>query len=155
MKRVLFVCTGNTCRSALAEGIARKMLVERLHDNVEVSSAGTDAWDGGVATDEALLVGMERGLDIGGHRSRKLTREIVKEADLILTMGPQQLTAVRRLGKAANSHLLSQYASGGQSDRMIRDPFGGDLEAYRATADDLQEQVRLALDRFLSGLEEK
>ncbi|MBA2689025.1 MAG: low molecular weight protein arginine phosphatase [Gemmatimonadaceae bacterium] len=150
MTRILFVCTGNTCRSPLAEGIARKILVDRLRNDVDVSSAGIDAWDGGAATDEALLVGIERGLDIGSHRSRKLTREIVRDSDLILTMSPQHLTAARRLGGEEKTHLLSQYASAGESDRMIRDPFGGDLEAYRSTADDLQGQVQLAIDRFLS-----
>ncbi len=150
MKRILFVCTGNTCRSPLAEGIARKILVDRLRDDVDVSSAGIDAWDGGAATDEALLVGIERGLDIGSHRSRKLTREIVRDSDLILTMSPQHLTVARRLGGEEKTHLLSQYASAGESDRIIRDPFGGDLEAYRSTADDLQGQVQLAIDRFLN-----
>ncbi len=118
---------------------------------MELASAGTDAWDAGVATDEALLVGIERGLDIGAHRSRKLTREIVRDSDLILAMGPQHLSAARRLGGDDKSHLLTQYASSGETDRMIRDPFGGDLEAYRTTADDLEQQVRRALDRFLSS----
>lgn len=149
MKRILFVCTGNTCRSPLAEGIARKILTDTLRNDVEVASAGMDAWDGGAATDEALLVGIERGLDIGAHRSRKLTREIVRDAYLILTMGPQHLNAVYRLGGEDKSHLLSQYAASDDSDRAIRDPFGGDLDAYRATADDLEAQVQLALDRFL------
>lgn len=152
MKRILFVCTGNTCRSPLAEGIARRTLVDLNRNDIEVSSAGTDAWDGGVATDEALLVGIERGLDIGAHRSRKLTREIVRDADLILAMSPQHLTTSRRLGGEDKAYLLSDYASAGESDRMIRDPFGGDLAAYRATADDLQGQVQLALDRFLSDI---
>lgn len=149
MKRILFVCTGNTCRSPLAEGIARKILADTLRNDIEVASAGMDAWDGGAATDEALLVGIERGLDIGAHRSRKLTRKIVRASDLILAMGPQHLSAVRRFGGEDKSHLLAQYAANGGSDRAIRDPFGGDLEAYRATADDLQSQVQLALDRFL------
>ncbi len=150
MKRVLFVCTGNTCRSPLAEGIARKILTDLNRNDIEVSSAGTDAWDGGAATDEALLVGMERGLDIAAHRSKKLTREVVRDADLILAMSPQHLTAARKLGGEDKTHLLSQYATSGESDQMIRDPFGGDLEAYRNTADELQGQVQLALDRFLS-----
>lgn len=124
--------------------------MDRNRGDIEVSSAGTDAWDGGAATDEALLVGMERGLDIAAHRSRKLTREIVRDADLILAMSPQHLAAARRLAGEGKAHLLSHYASAGGSNRMIGDPFGGDLEAYRATADDLQGQVLLALDRFLS-----
>jgi protein-tyrosine-phosphatase len=150
VKRIVFVCTGNTCRSPLAEGIARKVLRESGRTDIEVASAGTDAWDGGVATDEALLVGIERGLEIGAHKSRKLTREIVRDADLILAMGPQHLTSAKRLGGQDKSFLLVQYAANGESDRGIRDPFGGDLEAYRATADDLEEQVGLAVQRFLA-----
>ncbi len=153
MKRILFVCTGNTCRSPLAEGIAKMILRDSQRHDVEAVSAGTDAWDDGAATDEALLVGIERGLDIGAHRSRKLTREIVRDADLILAMGPQHLNSARRLGGEKKSHLLSQYAASGDSDRAIRDPFGGDLKAYRATADDLQKQVQLAINRFLGESE--
>lgn len=117
---------------------------------MDAVSAGTDAWDGGTATDEALLVGMERRIDLSRHRSRKLTREIVNEADLILAMGPQHLSAARRLGGENKSWLLSQYSADGESDRAIKDPFGGALDAYRATADDLETEVALALTRFLA-----
>src|SRR5205085_2689188 len=62
--RILFVGTGNACRSALAEAIERKVAVERGLTDVEVNSAGTSAWDGAPASDGALLVGLERGLDL-------------------------------------------------------------------------------------------
>lgn len=125
------------------------MLSEMGRTDVEVASAGTDAWDGGTATDEALLVGIERELNIGAHKSRKLTREMVHDSDLVLVMGPQHVSATRRLGGEQKTFLLAQYASAGDSDRAISDPFGGDLDAYRSTADDLELQVKLALDRFL------
>jgi protein-tyrosine-phosphatase len=150
LKRVLFLCTGNTCRSALAEGIARKLLSDQGRSDVEVESAGTDAWTGGTATDEALLVGIERGLDIGSHRSRKLTRDIVASVDLILAMSDHHLAAAQLMGGENKSYLLSDYASSGESDRGIKDPFGGDLDAYRETANDLEIEVGRALNRFLN-----
>src|SRR5437773_5685535 len=86
---LLFVCSGNTCRSPLAEALARKIAKRRGIEDLNVSSAGTNAWDNIPATDEALLVGMERELDLTAHRARKLTPEIVSEADLIFVMTPR------------------------------------------------------------------
>ncbi|MHB1299177.1 MAG: arsenate reductase/protein-tyrosine-phosphatase family protein, partial [Gemmatimonadaceae bacterium] len=86
--RVLFVCTGNTCRSPMAESVATRMAAERALGDVTFSSAGTSAWDGAPASDGALLVAMERGLDLSQHRARMLSRELVAESDLILVMSP-------------------------------------------------------------------
>lgn len=145
--RILFVCTGNTCRSALAEAIARKVIVERGLGDVEAVSAGTSAWDGAAASDGALLVGMERGLDLSQHRSQTLTREVVANADLILAMGPHHLERVEALGGSGKSHLLTDYASRGATVKPVNDPIGGELEVYRATADELDVEVRRVLDR--------
>ena len=146
--KVLFVCTGNTCRSPLAEAIARKISIDRGLADIEVSSAGVSAWDGSPASDGALLVGMERGLDIGEHRSRLLTPEIVAEQDLILAMGQQHVHRIEALGGAGKTHLLTSFASRGSSDRAVSDPFGGGLDVYRATADELAEEIGRVLDRI-------
>src|SRR5687767_13069942 len=103
--RLLFVCTGNTCRSALADAIARKVAVERSLTDVEVVSAGTSAWDGAPASDGALLVGMERGLDLSQHKSQTLTRKLVSDAALILAMGPHHLERVEALGGGGKAYL--------------------------------------------------
>ena len=146
--RILFVCTGNTCRSPLAEAIARRILAEAGKDNVIVESAGTSAWDGSPASDEALLVGVERNIDLSGHRSRRLTPEMVEQADLVLVMSPEHLTRVREMDPTANAYLLAGYGSGEGARHAISDPFGGDLDAYRETADELERQLTEILGRI-------
>jgi protein-tyrosine-phosphatase len=116
--------------------------------DVEVSSAGTNAWDGSPPSDGALLVGMERGLDLSAHRSRHLTREVVEANDLILVMAPAHVARVNELSPSAKVHLLAGFITGARKDEAIQDPFGGDLQAYRDTADELESELSGILERI-------
>ncbi len=146
--RLLFVCTGNTCRSPMAEAIARRIASERGLGDVEVRSAGTSAWEGAPASDGSLLVGLEHGLDLGLHQARQLTREIVEASDIIFAMSPHHLERAEALGGVGKSHLLTGFASHGTSGRAISDPVGGELEIYRATFDELTREIRKVFDRI-------
>lgn len=147
--RVLFVCTGNTCRSPMAEGIASRMADERALRDLTFASAGTSAWEGAPASDGALLVAMERGIDLNLHRAQVLTRELVEGADLILVMSPHHRERAVVLGGEGRTHLLTDYSGRSAEGRAVMDPFGGDLETYRQTFDELATEITRVFERIL------
>ncbi len=147
--RILFVCTGNTCRSPLAEAIVKRMVSDAGRTDIDVASAGVQAWNGSPATNEALLVGLERNLDLSDHRSRLLTPEIAGASDLILAMSESHVAHVKKLNPHARVHLLAGFASFDGKNLPIQDPFGGDLAAYRETADELERELAGLLDRIV------
>jgi protein-tyrosine-phosphatase len=144
---LLFVCTGNTCRSPMSEAIGRRLAAERGLE-LTVASAGTSAWEGAPASDGALLVAMERGLDLNVHRARVLTREIVAASDLVLVMSPHHRERAIVLGGESRVHLLTDYASRSTEGRPVLDPFGGDLDTYRQTFTEMESDIGRALDRI-------
>ena len=85
MKKILFVCTGNSCRSVMAEGLFRKIVGDRIRE-FSVASAGVSAADGFPATQETVVVMKEEGVDVSRHRSQRLTPQMIREADRIFVM---------------------------------------------------------------------
>lgn len=148
MTPVLLVCTGNICRSPLAEAIMRQELATLGRDDLTVTSAGTGAWDGAPASEGAYLVGLEHGLDLSAHRARLLTRELVEHAKVILTMARHHRARVQELGGEGRTFVLGEYAGRAGPQAEVSDPFGGDLDVYRETYAELETLVRAAVRRL-------
>lgn len=137
--RVLFVCAGNICRSAMAEYFFRHIAESRPGLNhVDVASAGTIALDGNHPLSACVAV-MRRdfGIDMSSHRARRVRSGL--EAELVLTMDPMVTRQVQALGVKGDVHLLGDYA--GSAGEAVDDPYGGSEDAYRECAAQIERLV--------------
>ena len=145
--RVLFVCTGNSCRSVMAEGLLRKRLEELGRDDVEVYSAGIRALNGLPPTDETLEVMEEEGIAMPDFESKNLTDEMIKEADLILVMEDFQLEEIIRLvpEAASKTHLLKIFGQHNPAEHPegydIPDPIGRPLKDYKYCFNVIKKEI--------------
>jgi protein-tyrosine-phosphatase len=156
--RILFVCTGNTCRSPLAAALTRRGLQKRGWAGVEVRSAGAAAVPGAEASQGSLGAARRHGLDLESHRSQPLTPDLVQWADLILTMSASHLGPVLLAGGGDRAAVITEFAAGREvnpeaAERAgvpdsVPDPFGGDEEEYERTYRSLEDLVERILDRL-------
>lgn len=150
--RVLFVCTGNTCRSPLAVAALSAELGEDMV-HVEVSSAGTSAGDGQPVSEGSLAVALRDGIDLSAHRARRATVSIVRAADLVFVMDPLHRSALAALGVPAEKvNVLSEWPAPGEPDLPVSDPFGASREAYEECWRRIRRHVRRITPRILAEL---
>lgn len=145
---ILFVCTGNSCRSVIAEGLMKKYLKEMGKGDIEVRSAGISAIAGFSPTEETIEVMKGEGVDLSDFRSKMVTPEDIKKADLILVMEYLHKEAVMRMSPEAKekTFLLKEFRAEGEKtypeNLNISDPIGRPMDYYKLSLEIIKEQVK-------------
>jgi tRNA threonylcarbamoyl adenosine modification protein (Sua5/YciO/YrdC/YwlC family) len=152
VRTILFVCTGNLCRSPMAAGIAKRYLADRLgteprdleEAGYRIVSAGTAALAGTPASPEAVRVMKELNIDISSHRSQPLTIELTRDADEIFVMSPHHIDAVREIDSSAAARTWLITPDGSE----VPDPIGSSDAIYRRVRDKLRDAILERLEEI-------
>lgn len=147
---ILFVCTGNTCRSSMAEGILKYLLNEYNVENISVSSAGISALDGDMANKNAIRVLNNRGINISNHSARQIDEAILVNSDLILTMTDSHKRILTKYAPEFSNKIftLREFAykiNGENSEGInfdIHDPYGMDYHVYQLCMEEIETELK-------------
>ncbi len=144
---ILFVCTGNSCRSVMAEALMKKRLAELGKDDIEVVSAGVRAFDGFPATAETITVMNEVSADVSAHETTRVTAGMIEKADLILAMEHAHKDEIIRMVPAAASKtfLLKEYRNSSNvyyGYPGVSDPIGKPVGEYRLCRDEIDREIK-------------
>ena len=139
MKKIMFICSGNTCRSPLAEGLFKKYLKENNITDIEVSSAGVGAFPGDAVSINSILVAGSRGVDISNYRARNINPEHLLTTDLFFCMSESHKAVLSRHCDSEKIFVLN-----------IADPFGRPIEVYEECAKQIESKFPEILERIQS-----
>lgn len=152
--KIMFVCTGNTCRSAMADGLAKKIIKEK-NLNIQVYSAGTFAMTGEHASYNSVAIMKEYDVDIALHEATNIEESNIQNMDLILcaTKNHKSELISRYNNLKEKIYTMKEYAEldNNQTDMDIKDPWGYNINTFRICA----AEISLCIDKIIEKISTK
>ena len=154
---IMFVCTGNTCRSPMAEGALKILLEKEKLTKFRVISSGTSGASGFPATMFAIEAAKIWNADISSHQSQPLTKELIRDSDLIFAMAPSHFNEIKRLVKKSENKtfLFKKFPEKGADGEGVADPIGQSLDKYNETFLEIGEYLGKYIPEIVKRIDDK